>query len=114
MTSGSTSQLSERIINYDLLRYLAKLQVDEEPGIRTNTTICLGKIARYLSDAVGCRVGHWACICYMHTILEVLLSIEELKIVEKFLTRHLSLSSITLLDVRRRGKRSSSRPSLGV
>ncbi|RUS24657.1 armadillo-type protein [Jimgerdemannia flammicorona] len=50
-------KLNERIINYDLLRYLAKLQMDEEPGIRTNATICLGKIARYLSDAVS--LGAW-------------------------------------------------------
>lgn len=46
-------KLNERIINYDLLKYLAKLQMDPEPGIRTNTTICLGKIARYLSEAVS-------------------------------------------------------------
>ncbi|KAI8388165.1 uncharacterized protein BYT42DRAFT_642429 [Radiomyces spectabilis] len=43
-------KLSDRIINYDLLKYMAKLQMDEEPGIRTNTTICLGKIAKHLSD----------------------------------------------------------------
>lgn len=46
-------KLNERIINYDLLKYLAKLQMDPEPGIRTNTTICLGKIARYLSESVS-------------------------------------------------------------
>ncbi|KAG1047677.1 hypothetical protein G6F43_009887 [Rhizopus delemar] len=43
-------KLNERIINYDLLKYLAKLQMDPEPGIRTNTTICLGKIAKHLSE----------------------------------------------------------------
>ncbi|CAG8438244.1 5507_t:CDS:10 [Acaulospora colombiana] len=43
-------KLSDRIINNDLLRYLAKLQMDEEPGIRTNTTICLGKISKYLTE----------------------------------------------------------------
>ncbi|RUS19428.1 LOW QUALITY PROTEIN: hypothetical protein BC937DRAFT_87501 [Endogone sp. FLAS-F59071] len=81
-------KLSERIINYDLLRYLAKLQVDEEPGIRTNTTICLGKIARYLSDAVG---WGWA--------LGGLLSIEEVK---RSSSLDLSSSSITLLDTRKK------------
>lgn len=45
--------MNERIINYDLLKYLAKLQMDPEPGIRTNTTICLGKIAKHLTDAVS-------------------------------------------------------------
>ncbi|KAI8092662.1 armadillo-type protein [Halteromyces radiatus] len=49
-------KLSERIINYDLLKYLAKLQMDQEPGIRTNTTICLGKMAKNLSDATRKKV----------------------------------------------------------
>ncbi|KAI9319642.1 armadillo-type protein [Dichotomocladium elegans] len=49
-------KLSDRIINYDLLKHLAKLQMDEEPGIRTNTTICLGKIAKNLSDATRKKV----------------------------------------------------------
>ena len=39
-------------MNNDLLRYLAKLQTDDEPGIRTNTTICLGKISKYFSESV--------------------------------------------------------------
>ena len=30
------------------MRSLAKLQLDEESAIRTNTTICLGKIAAYI------------------------------------------------------------------
>lgn len=41
-------KLSERVINGELLRHLAKTANDEQPGIRTNTTICLGKIARNL------------------------------------------------------------------
>ncbi|CAG8581402.1 8997_t:CDS:10 [Ambispora gerdemannii] len=49
-------KLSEKIINNDLLRYLAKLQIDEEPGIRTNTTICLGKISKYLSEGTKGKV----------------------------------------------------------
>ncbi|CAM0141462.1 Nuclear aminoacylation-dependent tRNA export pathway component [Umbelopsis sp. WA50703] len=48
--------LSDRIINYDLLKYLAKLQLDEEPGIRTNTTICLGKVAKHLNAATQKKV----------------------------------------------------------
>lgn len=46
------SKLSDRIINGELLRYLAKTANDEQPGIRTNTTICLGKIARNLGSGV--------------------------------------------------------------
>ncbi|KAG0307769.1 hypothetical protein BGZ98_009841 [Dissophora globulifera] len=49
-------KLSERVINYDLLRYLGKLQTDEEPGIRTNTVICLGKIAKYLNDTTKGKI----------------------------------------------------------
>ena len=41
-------KLSDRTINGELLKYLAKTQNDEQPGIRTNTTICLGKIAKNL------------------------------------------------------------------
>lgn len=44
------SKLSDRTINGELLRYLAKTANDEQPGIRTNTTICLGKIARNLGS----------------------------------------------------------------
>jgi SCY1-like protein 1 len=47
------SKLSDRTINGELLKYLAKTQNDEQPGIRTNTTICLGKISRSLG--VGTR-----------------------------------------------------------
>ncbi|CAG8575934.1 12048_t:CDS:10, partial [Cetraspora pellucida] len=49
-------KLTERNVNNDLLRYLAKLQMDEVPGIRTNTTICLGKISKYLSDSTKKKV----------------------------------------------------------
>lgn len=49
-------KLPKRTINYDLLRSLAKTQTDEQPGIRTNTTICLGKIAKYMEDDSRKRV----------------------------------------------------------
>ncbi|KJH47631.1 HEAT repeat protein [Dictyocaulus viviparus] len=39
-------------LNVELLKFLAKLQGgDEHGGIRTNTTICLGKIANYLDPS---------------------------------------------------------------
>lgn len=50
------SKLSDRTINGDLLRYLAKTANDEQPGIRTNTTICLGKIARNLGNSSRTKV----------------------------------------------------------
>jgi SCY1-like protein 1 len=55
-------KLSDRTINGDLLRYLAKTANDEQPGIRTNTTICLGKIARNLGPSVGSLSGNWIAI----------------------------------------------------
>lgn len=39
-----------------VLRHFAKLQVDEQPSIRTNTTICLGKLAKSLPSAARDRV----------------------------------------------------------
>lgn len=42
------TKLSDRAVNGELLKHLAKTSNDEQPGIRTNTTICLGKIARNL------------------------------------------------------------------
>ncbi|KAG0351329.1 hypothetical protein BGZ54_003318 [Gamsiella multidivaricata] len=50
------NKLSDRVINYDLLRYLGKLQMDEEPGIRTNTVICLGKISKHLNDGTKGKI----------------------------------------------------------
>ncbi|KAL1920476.1 uncharacterized protein VTP21DRAFT_853 [Calcarisporiella thermophila] len=49
-------KLSDKNINYDLLRHMGKLQMDEEPGIRTNTTICLGKISKYMNDSTKKKV----------------------------------------------------------
>ncbi|KAJ0102392.1 hypothetical protein Patl1_06776 [Pistacia atlantica] len=45
-------KLSQRTMSGSLLKYLSKLQVDEEPAIRTNTTILLGNIASYLNEGV--------------------------------------------------------------
>lgn len=49
-------KLSQRTISGSLLKYLSKLQVDEEPAIRTNTTILIGNMAAYLNDATRKRV----------------------------------------------------------
>lgn len=49
-------KLSDRVINGELLRHLAKTANDDQPGIRTNTTICLGKIARNLGPSSRARV----------------------------------------------------------
>ncbi|PWN18036.1 ARM repeat-containing protein [Microstroma glucosiphilum] len=46
-------KLTDRIRNNDLLRQLAKTQVDVEAGIRTNTTILLGRLAPTLN--IGTR-----------------------------------------------------------
>ncbi|KAL9131048.1 MAG: hypothetical protein Q9217_000934 [Psora testacea] len=44
------TKLADRTINGELLKHLAKTSNDEQPGIRTNTTICMGKIARNLGS----------------------------------------------------------------
>ncbi|EKG21439.1 hypothetical protein MPH_01237 [Macrophomina phaseolina MS6] len=49
-------KLSDRTVNGELLRHLAKTANDEQPGIRTNTTICLGKIARNLGASSRTKV----------------------------------------------------------
>ncbi|XP_022745761.1 N-terminal kinase-like protein isoform X2 [Durio zibethinus] len=49
-------KLSQRTMSGTLLKYLSKLQVDEEPAIRTNTTILLGNIASYLNEGTRKRV----------------------------------------------------------
>ena len=49
-------KLSDRTINGDLLKHLAKTANDEQPGIRTNTMICLGKIARNLGAGTRQKV----------------------------------------------------------
>jgi SCY1-like protein 1 len=49
-------KLTDRIVNGELLRYLAKTANDEQPGIRTNTTICLGKIAKNLGTSSRSKI----------------------------------------------------------
>ncbi|KAJ9301534.1 hypothetical protein DTO271G3_1669 [Paecilomyces variotii] len=49
-------KLSDRTINGDLLKFLARTANDEQPGIRTNTTICLGKIAKNLGQSTRSKV----------------------------------------------------------
>ena len=46
-------KLSSSVLNNQLLKHFAKCQLDEQPSIRTNVNICLGKIAKHLSPAVS-------------------------------------------------------------
>ncbi|XP_038072147.1 N-terminal kinase-like protein [Patiria miniata] len=51
------SKLNDKNLNGELLKHFAKTQAkDEQGGIRTNTTICLGKIACYLNPATRQKV----------------------------------------------------------
>lgn len=44
-------------LNIEVLRYFAKLQSsDEHGGIRTNTTVCLGKVAQHLHPQIRQKV----------------------------------------------------------
>lgn len=47
-------RLTPRQLNTELLRFYARLQSDEQSGIRVNTLVCLGRIARLL-DPPTCR-----------------------------------------------------------
>ncbi|KAJ8045185.1 N-terminal kinase-like protein [Holothuria leucospilota] len=50
-------KLNDKNLNTELLRHFARLQAkDEQGGIRTNTTICLGKIACHLNPATRQKV----------------------------------------------------------
>ena len=49
-------KLQQRTLNQNLLKYLAKLQVDEEPGIRANTTILLGTLATHFKPETRKKV----------------------------------------------------------
>ncbi|KAL5341741.1 armadillo-type protein [Aspergillus crustosus] len=50
------NKLSDRTINGELLKFLARTANDDQPGIRTNTTICLGKIAKNLGQGSRAKV----------------------------------------------------------
>ncbi len=38
------------------MKHFARLLRDEQPGIRTNTTVCLGKVARYMHPSTRQKV----------------------------------------------------------
>jgi len=46
-------KLSPATLNGQLLKYLAKCQLDEKPNIRVLTNICLGRIAGHFNPAVS-------------------------------------------------------------
>lgn len=50
------TKLSDRTINGELLRQLARTANDEQAGIRTNTTICLGKLAKNMGSGSRSKV----------------------------------------------------------
>ncbi|TDL22586.1 ARM repeat-containing protein [Rickenella mellea] len=49
-------KFSDRILNNDLLRYLAKMQMDTEASIRTNTCILIGRLASSLGSNTRSKV----------------------------------------------------------
>lgn len=49
-------KLSSRQLNGELLRFYARLQADPEPGIRANTAICLGYVAKYLDASTRSKI----------------------------------------------------------
>lgn len=51
-----SAKLTDKNLNSILMSHFARLQVDPEPAIRTNTTVCLGKIAKQLSQNARTKV----------------------------------------------------------
>lgn len=51
-----SNRLNEKNLNSTLMTHFARLQVDPEPAIRTNTTVCLGKVATRLSPSARNKV----------------------------------------------------------
>ena len=50
-------KLSNKNLNDDLMRHFARIQAkDEHAGIRTNTTVCIGKLAGYMDPATRQKV----------------------------------------------------------
>lgn len=43
--------LNEKLLTGDVMKFITQLQTDREGPIRTNSTICLGMIAKYLPEA---------------------------------------------------------------
>lgn len=48
--------LTDKNLNSALMSHFARLQVDPEPAIRTNTTVCLGRLASRLNQATRNKV----------------------------------------------------------
>jgi len=49
-------KLTVRQINNELVRHYARLQADEQPGIRVNSIICLGRISSYFDPVLKRKV----------------------------------------------------------
>src|SRR5712672_3929102 len=54
-------QFTERILNNDLLRHLARLQSDPEASIRTNSIILIGRLGPILGHNTRRKVLGAAC-----------------------------------------------------
>ena len=55
-------KLNNKNLNDDLMRHFARIQAkDEQAGIRTNTTVCIGKLAGYMEPMTRQKVLPAAC-----------------------------------------------------
>ena len=56
--SGITIRYRNGILinKFQVIKHFSRLLKDEQAGIRTNTTVCLGKIARYLHHTTRQKV----------------------------------------------------------
>lgn len=99
-------KLSDRQLNNELLRFLAKTQSDEKPEIRTNTTICIGKISGFLNKSsrptvLATAFGKAMKDPFIHSRLAAIMAISnciEYFTPEVICTKILSVIAPSLLD----------------
>ena len=75
-------KLSGASLSGQLLKHLAKCQMDEVPAIRVNTNICLGKIAGHLEPGVSIS-GTVTCGTYC-TVVVIRLSRVRLQVISVY------------------------------
>ncbi|KAL4238493.1 N-terminal kinase-like protein [Mactra antiquata] len=80
-------KLSYKNLNEDLLKHFARLQAkDDQGGIRTNTTVCLGKIASHLNPQMRQRV---LCSAFLRALKDPFPPARQAGIIGMGVTQHL-------------------------
>ncbi|XP_052275886.1 N-terminal kinase-like protein isoform X2 [Dreissena polymorpha] len=89
-------KLNYKNLNEELMKHFARLQAkDDQGGIRTNTTVCLGKIASYLSPQMRQRI---LCSAFLRSIKDPFPPARQAGIIGMGSTQHL----FTMADIANR------------